>query len=87
MVKEDLSLFYRKIDDILPEKTTLNIAFIHLQGTSTYKEFSDDYKKEALIYVYLLFFDEIPDWLYNIKNTKYDKKFNKFPELILPPRN
>jgi len=45
MVKEDLSLFYRKIDDILPEKTTLNIAFIHVQGTSTYKEFSDDYKK------------------------------------------
>ena len=86
MVKEDLSLFFRKIDDILPEKTNLNIAFIHLQGTTIYKELNDESKKEALIYVYLLFFDKIPDWLHNIRNTKYDKKFNKFPELILPPR-
>ena len=64
--------------------STMNISFVHIQGTELWKELSQQEKKDMLINIYEFYNPDkkIPYWLSSIVN----KSYKIFPELILPLR-
>ena len=72
------------IDKKILDESTMNIIFVHIQGMEIWKELNQEEKKEKLIEIHDFYKPNItiPIWLKDI----IEKKYVKFPELILPPR-
>ena len=73
------------MDITILNNSTMNIYFVHIQGTELWKELSQQEKKDMLINIYEFYNPgkKIPYWLSNIVN----KSYKIFPELILPLRD